>query len=519
MPSKQEVDAILSEPVCIIGAGPTGLITAHTLLQDGFKNVQIFTKDEDVGGVWSKKRVYPGLVINNVHGQFNFSPLPMPAGTRYDERLTGDEISAYMEVFAQMYVKDKIQFGVEVLNLRHVIEGEKSQWVVKLLHKKTGLQEEKVFRRVVLCSGGCSTPTMPSDISPSVAESAGFSGLVFHTSDFKEKIDPVLQVVGPKGSGGGADGYAGSVVIVGGGRSAQDIATYLAKAGRQVTMIFGKADAFVAGPSPMPPWLRKSRRFFHTTWIGTAIVQLIWSIFISLSFKMVKLPSNSPLRNTYSFFWDIRATDEGVPDSDGFHATVNAGKIELVSPARVTGYYGGLSSGQGGQHPEGGVLVRRDGQSGPEAESQLRASVVILATGYRSSWDDLFDASTALEVGIAQEAYIPQNKFNHEWDHYRTLANPPPLQPEAQKWISPIYRGIVPAKNILRRDLAINGASFSAGNMQIWPQAIDELLEDMRVPSGSLRTGGNWLTWPFAVLDMKQFGTLSEERRNLRQAA
>ncbi len=64
MPSKQEVDAILSEPVCIIGAGPAGLITAHTLLQDGFKNVQIFTKDEGVGGVWSKKRVYPGLVIN-----------------------------------------------------------------------------------------------------------------------------------------------------------------------------------------------------------------------------------------------------------------------------------------------------------------------------------------------------------------------------------------------------------------------------------------------------------------------
>ncbi|TFK60202.1 FAD/NAD(P)-binding domain-containing protein [Pluteus cervinus] len=315
MPSKQEVDAILSEPVCIIGAGPTGLITAHTLLQDGFKNVQIFTKDEDVGGVWSKKRVYPGLVLNNVHGQFNFSPLPMPAGARYDERLTGDEISAYMEVFAQMYVKDKIQFGVEVLNLRHVIEGEKSQWVVKMLHKKTGLQEEKVFRRVVLCSGGCSTPTMPSDISPSVAESAGFSGLVFHTSDFKERIDQVLQVVGPKGSGGGADGYAGSVVIVGGGRSAQDIATYLAKAGRQVTML-----------------------------------------------------SQDRSRNP---------------------------------------------------------------------------------------------ASTALEVGIAQEAYLPQNKFNHEWDHYRTLANPPPLQPEARKWIAPIYRGIVPAKNILRRDLAVNGASAS----------------------------------------------------------
>ena len=50
--------------VCVIGAGAAGLITAHTLIQDGFSNLQVLTRDATVGGVWSRERVYPGLNIN-----------------------------------------------------------------------------------------------------------------------------------------------------------------------------------------------------------------------------------------------------------------------------------------------------------------------------------------------------------------------------------------------------------------------------------------------------------------------
>lgn len=50
--------------VAVIGSGPAGLITAHTLLQDGFSRVQILTRDSTAGGVWAAERVYPGLQIN-----------------------------------------------------------------------------------------------------------------------------------------------------------------------------------------------------------------------------------------------------------------------------------------------------------------------------------------------------------------------------------------------------------------------------------------------------------------------
>ena len=52
------------ESVAVIGAGAAGLVSAHILVQDGFKRVQIITRDGAVGGVWSEERVYPGLTIN-----------------------------------------------------------------------------------------------------------------------------------------------------------------------------------------------------------------------------------------------------------------------------------------------------------------------------------------------------------------------------------------------------------------------------------------------------------------------
>jgi cation diffusion facilitator CzcD-associated flavoprotein CzcO len=62
-PPRNQPDPLL-EPIGIIGSGIAGLISAYVLLQDGFKNVEILTRDSSVGGVWSEERVYPGLQLN-----------------------------------------------------------------------------------------------------------------------------------------------------------------------------------------------------------------------------------------------------------------------------------------------------------------------------------------------------------------------------------------------------------------------------------------------------------------------
>ena len=51
--------------------------------------------------------------------------------------------------------------------------------------------------------------------------------------------------------------------------------------------------------------------------------------------------------------------------------------------------------------------------------------------------------------------------------------------------------------------------------MYSWPQATDELLEDMRLPS--LRSGGHWFNWPFKVISITELDTLHDERSANRQ--
>jgi hypothetical protein len=58
------------------------------------------------------------------------------------------------------------------------------------------------------------------------------------------------------------------------------------------------------------------------------------------------------------------------------------------------------------------------------------------------------------QLGLGR--HPPDPSLNYHWD-YASLANPPVI-PGGTPSASSIYRGLVPAKNILNRDFALNGA-------------------------------------------------------------
>jgi lysine/ornithine N-monooxygenase len=102
---------------------------------------------------------------------------------------------------------------------------------------------------------------------------------------------------------------------------------------------------------------------------------------------------NSPLRNIYSLFWSTSVNDEGVPQQNRFHALVNGGKIEVVAPARVQGF-----------RPDGNVLLTDGGT--------VKADLVLLATGYSSSWTGIFDGMKVCLVSFIESRRlqrIPQS--------------------------------------------------------------------------------------------------------------
>lgn len=206
--------------------------------------------------------------------------------------------------------------------------------------------------------------------------------------------------------------------------------------------------------------------------------------------------------------------------------------------------------------------------------TELKANAVVLATGFGSSWTSIFAEKTIEELGIGRHP-PPANDQEHIWN-YTSLRDPPCSNTHGAQWVASIYRGLVPSKNINRRDFAINGAIFTTNNgysfeimahwissyflgdkMRLpsspedalihaerngawmrqrfpesllwvneayssslafwsWPQAMDELLDDMGLPS--MRSGGNWLTWPFKVISPAEIKELGKERHAKREA-
>jgi dimethylaniline monooxygenase (N-oxide forming) len=205
-----------------------------------------------------------------------------------------------------------------------------------------------------------------------------------------------------------------------------------------------------------------TRRFLHTTWIGSKIVKGFWDILEFFGYYSVAIPHDSPLRNSQSLFWSVRANDEAPPQpADSFFSLVNERKIELVAPARAA------------QYRSDGRVVLEDGR-------ELSASVVILCTGYQSSWAGIFDGmysiiklclisfiqygtdAVANDIGLSRHAPSPISiSEQRQWNHYKTLENPPLRLRNEDLWTSNIYRGLVPAKSINRHDFAINGAMVS----------------------------------------------------------
>lgn len=162
--------------------------------------------------------------------------------------------------------------------------------------------------------------------------------------------------------------------------------------------------------------------------------------FSPVQFWVLAIPSDSPLRNTPSLFWTVRTNDEGTGRKDGFHALVNKGKIKLVAPARAVGYAA-----------DGQSVVLEDGR-------KIRAGAVVLATGFKSSWNAIFDEGAMEDIGLGRRA-THTSVSGGEWA-YTTLPDlHTPSSSSKQGVQAPsLYRGIVPAKNILRRNLAVNGA-------------------------------------------------------------
>jgi cation diffusion facilitator CzcD-associated flavoprotein CzcO len=183
--------------IAVIGAGSSGLVTLKYLLDTyPAEDVICLEKGQSVRGCWGDQR--PDFISTSTKYTTQFSCFrkwgpDLDSKHGFEEFYRGAEFGDYLDEFAAHFnLKARIRFGVE---LRH-LERLDNRWTLYLLDN--GNEEHQMFDAVFLCTG-----------------------LVNQKVPINSTAIPVAE--DPKAI------RNSTVVVVGGGESAADIANHLAK--------------------------------------------------------------------------------------------------------------------------------------------------------------------------------------------------------------------------------------------------------------------------------------------------
>jgi len=183
--------------IAVIGAGCSGLVTLKYLL-DTFPATDItcFEKSHSVRGCWGDQR--PDFVSTSTKYTTQFSCFrkwspEIDPEQNFEEFYRGGEFGDYLDEFATHFnLKGCIRFGVELQHLEWMDD----RWVLQLA--ENGKEERLTFDAVFLCTGLVNQKVPIA--SPAIPTTEDPEGICNST-----------------------------VVVVGGGESAADVANYLAK--------------------------------------------------------------------------------------------------------------------------------------------------------------------------------------------------------------------------------------------------------------------------------------------------
>jgi cation diffusion facilitator CzcD-associated flavoprotein CzcO len=202
------------DKICVLGGGPSGLVVAKTLLEQGIA-CEILEREDDVGGTWYYGRpgssVYASTHLISSKRMTEFSDFPMPK--EYPPYPSHEQALAYIRDYARHFgLYDHLQTNTTVVrvaaaeDLRTKADGDSPPWRVT-----TADGQERVYRGLVIANGHHWDPLWP--------EVAGeFSGEQIHAHDYKTPG----QIAGKR------------VLVVGGGNSGCDIAVEAAQHARAV---------------------------------------------------------------------------------------------------------------------------------------------------------------------------------------------------------------------------------------------------------------------------------------------
>jgi hypothetical protein len=226
--------AAAKKSVCIVGAGPAGLVAAKSFLRTGRCDVTIYEKADRLGGIWALDEssvgnyLSPHTPTNLSKFTVGFSDLSWESvGLDTNDNVTGApmfpkawQVNAYLEAYRKRFIPDGvIKYGREVTNTsrrKMLAKGAKEHWRVTT-KDQNGSEEEQDFDHLVVASGFFTTPRpLQQTVS---ADSDKLSIKAIHSSRFR-----TLEDLFP----GDTPATGKTVLIIGGGNSSGEVAAAVA---------------------------------------------------------------------------------------------------------------------------------------------------------------------------------------------------------------------------------------------------------------------------------------------------
>lgn len=235
--------------VAVIGAGPSGIAAAKNCIAAGL-DVVVFEKNDRVGGNWvfnaatGHSSVYDNTHIISSKAWSEFEDFPMPAD--YPDYPGHRQLQAYFEAYARHFgVLERVRFGHTVDHVEPLAGG---RWRLDVRDAQGQARSEE-FSHLMVANGHHWSPKWPQ-------YPGEFSGRYLHSHDFK----------------GVDDSWRGkSVLVIGAGNSACDVAVESARLASRVALSMRKPQWFVpkfmfgqpsdvigAGSAWLPGWLRSA---------------------------------------------------------------------------------------------------------------------------------------------------------------------------------------------------------------------------------------------------------------------
>ncbi|NQZ13158.1 MAG: NAD(P)-binding domain-containing protein, partial [Algicola sp.] len=208
---KQQLQASGKKRICVIGAGPAGLVMAKSLLEEGHTPV-IFESMDQLGGIWYMAEgktagVYQGTRFQNAKDTSFFSDFFPETDNTF---LTAAQVNEYLHQYADKFsLKGLIHYDHKV---KAVTETDNGQWSVTIVNRGEQTDDNRefteVFDGVALCHGRYRTPK-----TPAIEGLDSFEGKITHSGAYVDN-----QAFASK-----------RVMVIGNGVSGMDIAEEASK--------------------------------------------------------------------------------------------------------------------------------------------------------------------------------------------------------------------------------------------------------------------------------------------------